>query len=77
MSSKQERIVLDTARKAAPADVKLSVERGGKHPCLILSRGDRFVKMPFASSPRSDDKCVQNFARQGVRRAIAELAMAA
>ncbi len=77
MSNKQERIVLDTARKTAPADVTLSVERGGKHPCLVLGRGGRFVKMPFASSPRSDDKCVQNYARQGIRRAIAELAMAA
>ena len=77
MSTKQERIVLDTARKSAPSDIKLTLERGGKHPCLVLSRGSRFVKMPFACSPRSDDKCVQNYARQGVRRAIAELAMAA
>lgn len=77
MATKQERIVLDTARKVAPSDIVLTMDRGGKHPCLILSRGARFVKMPFACSPRSDDKCVQNYARQGVRRAVAELAMAA
>lgn len=77
MSTKQERIVLETARKVAPSDVVLTLDRGGKHPCLVISRGPRFVKMPFACSPRSDDKCVQNYARQGVRRAVAELAMAA
>jgi hypothetical protein len=77
MSSKQERIVLDTARKVAPANVKLTVEHGGKHPCIILSSGGRFVKMPFACSPRSDDKCVENYARQGARRAVAQLAQLA
>jgi hypothetical protein len=77
MATKQERIVLDTARKVVPSDVVLTVDHGGKHPCIIMSRGSRFVKMPFACSPRSDDKCVENYARQGTRRALANLAMAA
>lgn len=77
MATKQERIVLDTVRKIVPSDVVLSLEQGGKHPCIVMSRGGRFTKMPFPSSPRSDDKCVQNYARQGARRALTSLAMAA
>jgi len=77
MATKQERIVLDTVRKDLPKDVTMTVEHGGKHPCIVFTRGSRFAKMPFACSPRSDDRCVQNYARQGTRRALATLAMAA
>jgi hypothetical protein len=77
MATKQERIVLDTARKVVPADVTLTVEHGGKHPCIVFTRGTRFAKMPFACSPRADDGAVRNYARQGTNRALATLAMAA
>lgn len=77
MATKQERIVLETARKDLPKDVTITIEHGGKHPCIVFTRGSRSAKMPFASTPRSDDRCVANFARQGTRRALATLAMAA
>lgn len=73
-STKQERIVLATAQAMTPTGVVLTLVRGGKHPALVLAKGGREVKMPFACSPRSDDKCVQNYARQGVRRALQQLA---
>lgn len=77
MATKQERIVLDTARRTAPKDCELAIDRGGKHPFLLIALNGRTARMPFACTPRSDDKCVENFARQGVRRALATLALAA
>ena len=74
MSTKQERIVLATAEAMTPTGVKLTLIQGGKHPALVLNNGLRTVKMPFSCSPRSDDKCVANYARQGVRRALQQLA---
>lgn len=73
-NNKQERIVLATAEAMTPTGVTLTLISGGKHPALVLDNGTRTVKMPFACSPRSDDKCVQNYARQGVRRALMQLA---
>lgn len=73
-NTKQERIVLETARAITPNGIVLTLIRGGKHPALVLDNGSRQVKMPFACTPRSDDKCVQNYARQGVRRALQQLA---
>jgi hypothetical protein len=74
MASKQERIVLDTARAMTPTGVTLTLVQGGKHPALILNNGTRTVKMPFACSPRSDSKCTENYTRQGMRRALQQLA---
>ena len=74
MATKQERIVLDTAQAMTPTGIKLTLVHGGKHPALLLDDGRRTVKMPFSCSPRSDDKCVQNYARQGIRRALQQLA---
>ncbi len=54
--------------------ITLTLIRGGKHPALVLDNGTRTVKMPFSCTPRSDDKCVANYARQGVRRALQQLA---
>lgn len=73
-TTKQERIVLATAEAMTPSGVRLTVVHGGKHPALVLDNGRRQVKMPFACTPRSDDKCVANYARQGVRRALQQLA---
>ena len=72
--TRQERLVIKTARAFAPADVMLSLVQGGKHPALVLSTGARQVKMPFACSPRSDDQCLVNYTRQKVRRALLQLA---
>jgi hypothetical protein len=73
-NTKQERIVLATAEAMTPTGIKLTLIRGGKHPALVLDNGSRQVKMPFSCTPRSDDKCVANYARQGVRRALQQLA---
>ena len=72
--TRQERLVIKTAREFAPEGIVLTLLQGGKHPALVLSNGTRKVKMPFACSPRSDDQCLVNFTRQKVRRALVELA---
>lgn len=73
-NTKQARIVMAAALAMVPAGITLTLVQGGKHPALVIASGARSVKMPFACSPRSDDKCVANYARQGVRRALQQLA---
>lgn len=72
--TRQERLVIKTARACVPEGIVLTLLKCGKHPALVLSNGTRKVKMPFASTPRSDDQCLVNFTRQKLRRALVELA---
>lgn len=72
--TRQERLVIKTARACVPEGIVLTLLQGGKHPALLISNGTRKVKMPFASSPRSDDQCLVNFTRQKMRRVLIELA---
>jgi hypothetical protein len=64
--TRSQRIAVETMTAVlAPMGVRSDVEPGGKHLMLLATAPNgRWMKVSIASSPRSDDRCVANWARQ-------------
>lgn len=73
--SKRLRLLLDTARRYAPQGAVCDIDQRGKHPAITIALSGHTHRLVMPGTPRSDDRCQQNFLRQSIQRLTKELSL--
>jgi hypothetical protein len=68
MKTRLSRQILAAVKQAVP-DADVTLGHGGKHPCIVMEKSGRRIRVPFSGSPRDAvEHVLENCTRQAVRR---------